>query len=451
MSDIAISVRHVTKTYRLYNSPTDRLKEALNPLRKKYHKEFHALNDVSFEVRRGETAGIIGRNGSGKSTLLKIITGVLTPTAGRAVVHGRVSAILELGAGFSPEMTGMENIYLNNAINGVSEEETRTRVDEIVDFAELGAFIHQPLKTYSSGMKARLAFGVAINIKPDILLVDEALSVGDAAFQRKCFAKMEQIRQGGATILFVSHSEGSIVSLCSRAIWLANGAKMLDGTPKLVTGLYLKHIKNNQANKAEIEKEYSEIIKSEKSIENNNLKQINNIKSQTVKNEKNIVEFYNQELKPKSTIYYDENGAKISDVKITTLAGEKVNVIHSDKKYLVSMQIDTIKKLNDVRFGVAIKDNKGIFYAGAAYELFRHSGIKVLEKGKFVVNFEFECALVEGVFVIDVAMLSDYSLRREISHRINDAYLFKVIKEEKKMIIQSHVSMIKGFSLNVAN
>jgi len=244
MNDIAIRVENLSKAYKLYQKPVDRLKEALHPLKKKYHKDFYALKDLSFEIKKGETVGIVGKNGSGKSTLLKLITGVTTPSGGKITVNGRISAILELGAGFNPQMTGLENIYLNTSINGMSRQETDSKVAEIIAFAELGEFIHQPVKTYSSGMKARLAFAVSISVEPDILIVDEALSVGDAAFQRKCFAKMEDIRTKGATILFVSHSEASIVSLCNRAIWLVNGSKVLDGEPKLVTSLYLKHINN---------------------------------------------------------------------------------------------------------------------------------------------------------------------------------------------------------------
>jgi len=202
----AIKVQNLTKTYKLYKEPMDRLKEALNPFKKSYHNDFHALKDVSFQIKKGETVGIIGRNGSGKSTLLKIITGVLTPTSGRAIVHGKISAILELGAGFNPEMSGLENTYLNTSINGMNKNATDKKIDEILEFAELGEFIHQPIKTYSSGMKARLAFAVAINIDPDILIVDEALAVGDAAFQRKCYAQIEHMcKDNEVTVLFVSH------------------------------------------------------------------------------------------------------------------------------------------------------------------------------------------------------------------------------------------------------
>ena len=206
--NVAIKVNNLTKSYKLYAQPIDRLKESLNLFGKKYHKDFNAVKGLSFEIKKGETVGIIGRNGCGKSTLLKMITNVLTPSSGRVIVHGHISAILELGAGFNPEMTGLENIYLNTSINGFSKEQTDQKIEEILEFSELDEFIQQPIKTYSSGMKARLAFAVAINAEPNILIVDEALSVGDAAFQRKCFAKMEEIRANGATVLFVSHSEG---------------------------------------------------------------------------------------------------------------------------------------------------------------------------------------------------------------------------------------------------
>jgi lipopolysaccharide transport system ATP-binding protein len=258
--NVAIKVNNLTKSYKLYAQPIDRVKESLNLFGKKYHTEFHAVKDLSFEVKNRETVGIIGRNGCGKSTLLKMIANVLTPSSGRVIVHGHISAILELGAGFNPEMSGLENIYLNTSINGLSKEQTDQKIDEIEKFSELGEFLDQPIKTYSSGMKARLAFAVAINVEPDILIVDEALSVGDAAFQRKCFSKIEEIRANGATILFVSHSEDSIVSLCNRAIWLSNGEQVLDGVPKLVTGLYLKYSNAKRINKEKVLNEYHKLI-----------------------------------------------------------------------------------------------------------------------------------------------------------------------------------------------
>lgn len=205
MSDIAIRVNNVSKVYPLYRSNRDRLLEAIHPLRKKYHTDFYALKDVSFEVKKGEAVGIIGQNGSGKSTLLKIITGVLTPTSGSVEVNGRISSLLELGTGFNPEMTGIENVFFYGSINGISREEMERRLDDILSFADIGDFVYQPVKTYSSGMFVRLAFACAINVEPDILIVDEALAVGDAKFQRKCYHQFSLMKERQVTILFVSH------------------------------------------------------------------------------------------------------------------------------------------------------------------------------------------------------------------------------------------------------
>ena len=203
--EVVIKIENLSKVYKLYNSPVDRLKESLHPLRKQYHHDFYALNNVSFEIKKSESVGIIGKNGSGKSTLLKILTGVLTPTSGTVKVNGKVSALLELGAGFNPELSGIENVYFNGMLMGYTREDMAERLDEILSFADIGNFVHQPVKTYSSGMFVRLAFAVAINVDPDILIVDEALAVGDIKFQRKCFLKIEELRKSNKSILFVSH------------------------------------------------------------------------------------------------------------------------------------------------------------------------------------------------------------------------------------------------------
>ena len=217
--DWAIKIEHLSKVYKIFDKPTDRVKEALNPFRKRYSRDFYALNDVSLTIKKGETVGIIGKNGAGKSTILKIITGVLTPTSGSVQVNGRIASLLELGAGFNPEMTGIENIYMNGTIMGYSKEEMDDRLQDIVDFADIGEFIHQPVKMYSSGMFARLAFAVNVNVTPDILIVDEALSVGDVFFQNKCFKRMDALKKSGVTVLFVSHDMGSIRQLCDKCLW----------------------------------------------------------------------------------------------------------------------------------------------------------------------------------------------------------------------------------------
>ena len=224
--------------YKLYDKPSDRLKEALGLTKKKLYKEHYALRDVNFDIQEGECVGIIGTNGSGKSTILKIITGVLTPTQGEVKVDGRISALLELGAGFNMEYSGLENVYLNGTMIGFSKEEIDARLDDILEFADIGDFIHQPVKTYSSGMFVRLAFAVAINIDPEILVVDEALSVGDVFFQAKCYRKFEEFKKQGKTILFVSHDLSSVSKYCDRVILLNKGVKLDEGSPKQMVDLY---------------------------------------------------------------------------------------------------------------------------------------------------------------------------------------------------------------------
>ena len=233
-----IQVEHLSKMYKLYDKPSDRLKESLGLSRKKRYHEHYALHDVNFDVNEGECVGIIGTNGSGKSTILKIITGVLAPTDGNVTVNGRISALLELGAGFNNEYTGLENVYLNGTMIGFTREEIDERLDDILAFADIGDFIHQPVKMYSSGMFVRLAFAVAINIDPEILIVDEALSVGDVFFQAKCYHKFEEFKKQGKTILFVSHDLGSISKYCDRVVLLNQGHMLDQGSPKAMVDMY---------------------------------------------------------------------------------------------------------------------------------------------------------------------------------------------------------------------
>ncbi len=248
MNEIAIKVDDVSKIYKLYHKPSERLLDALGFARKGKFKEHRALNHVSFAVEKGETVGIIGTNGSGKSTILKIITGVLSPTEGTVEVAGRISALLELGAGFNMEYTGIENVYLNGMMMGFSREEMDARLDEILQFADIGDFVNQPCKTYSSGMFVRLAFAVAINIDPEILIVDEALSVGDVFFQAKCYKKFEDFKAQGKTIIFVSHDISSVAKYCDRVILLNKGDKLSEGNPKDTINLYKKVLLNQSQN-----------------------------------------------------------------------------------------------------------------------------------------------------------------------------------------------------------
>lgn len=279
MSEVVIEVSNLTKTYKLYDNNKRRIVESLFPKAKPQYKEFHALNNVDFTINKGEIVGIIGKNGSGKSTLLKIITGVLNPSEGQVLVKGRISALLELGAGFNPEYTGIENIYLNGTLNGIAREEMSTRIDDIAAFADIGDFINQPVKNYSSGMFVRLAFAVAVYSDPDILIVDEALAVGDAAFQAKCMARMNQIMKSGATVLFVTHDMNTVKRLCQRCIYLENGIKIMEGPAEELADIYLKkirasmneeHLKMNEVETNSLAEEVDDCVEEvdEKEIEN---------------------------------------------------------------------------------------------------------------------------------------------------------------------------------------
>ena len=254
MENKVIDIKNLTKKYALYAKPKDRLKEALNPFRKSYHEDFYALNNLNIEVAKGETVGFIGENGSGKSTLLKIITGVLTQTSGEIKIDGKISALLELGSGFNPEYSGYENIYLNGMVLGFSREQIDDMVDDIITFADIGDHINQPVKTYSSGMFVRLAFAVAINVDPDILIVDEALAVGDLEFQLKCMEKFTEFRNSNKTILFVSHDINSIRRFCDRVYWLKNGEIVDEGDTMEVTEQYDNFLKKKSLTSIDREK-----------------------------------------------------------------------------------------------------------------------------------------------------------------------------------------------------
>lgn len=238
-----IDIQHLSKIYHLYDRPVDRLKEAFSMRHKCFHRDHHALNDISLRIHKGDCVGIVGKNGSGKSTLLKIITGVLSPTSGEVTIRGKISALLELGAGFNPEYTGLENIYLNGTMMGYSRREMDKKVHDIIAFADIGDYIYQPVKTYSSGMFARLAFAVSINVEPEILIVDEVLAVGDTRFQLKCIEKMKELKGMGTTILFVSHATEQIKRFCNKAVWIQDGELRQIGEASEIVDTYENYMR----------------------------------------------------------------------------------------------------------------------------------------------------------------------------------------------------------------
>ena len=342
MAEIAISVDHLDKMYKLYDKPIDRLKESLGLTKKKKYREHYALRDVSFEVRRGETVGIIGTNGSGKSTVLKIITGVLTPTAGEVKVNGRISALLELGAGFNMEYSGLENVYLNGTMIGFSKEEIDAKLDDILSFADIGDFIHQPVKTYSSGMFVRLAFAVAINIDPEILIVDEALSVGDVFFQAKCYRKFEEFKKQGKTILFVSHDLSSISKYCDRVVLLNQGVKRAEGTAKEMVDLYKKLLVGLDGEEEEIQTE-EEVTETGRMTDQTWDRPF--------------------ALNPQVLDYGNKDG-EIVDFTICDENGLPTNTIEKGTEFTIRMRIRFARRVESPIFAYSIKDLKGTEITG---------------------------------------------------------------------------------------
>lgn len=450
----AIRVNGLSKRYLIYSRPEDRLKQSIVPRLQKfvgiqpkqYFQDFAALHDISFEVGRGETVGIIGRNGCGKSTLLQIICGVLASSSGEVSVNGRIAALLELGAGFNPEFTGRENAFMYGSILGLSHKEMLARFDDIAAFADIGQFLEQPVKTYSSGMYVRLAFAVAINVQPDILVVDEALAVGDVAFQRKCFARLEQIKARGATILFVSHSTSSVVELCDRAILLDGGELLLDGKPKRVTSQYLKLV-HMPADKLPEAREMvralqglsdegeevtdvstPEIVKDEGPV-------VNTDKESEAERERRLQEeegWYDPNLKSQSVVEYESRGARIRDLRIIASSGRQVNILKTGQRYVYEYYVDFEKDAEDLGFGMLIKTVSGFELGGSSTGIIDETRVKQTNSGStFHVTHEFKCCLMPGAYFLNAGTMGINSKEREsvFLHRFIDGLVFRVADE----------------------
>ncbi|MCR5342203.1 MAG: ABC transporter ATP-binding protein [Butyrivibrio sp.] len=355
--DIAIQVSDLTKMYKLYNKNSDRLKDALGLLKGNGYTEHLALNHVNLTIKKGETIGIIGTNGSGKSTILKIITGVLSPTSGSVEVDGHISALLELGAGFNMEYNGIDNIFLNGMMIGFSEEEIKARMDSILEFADIGDYVYQPVKTYSSGMFVRLAFAVAINIDPEILIVDEALSVGDVFFQAKCYHKFEEFKKQGKTILFVSHDLSTISRYCDRAVLLNQGVILGEGTPKKMIDIY-KQVLVGQYPLPE--NDFKSLLEDEDIREAAGKKADGNKEATAEKKEQEAA--YTTENS--DLLEYGNNAAKITEFYATDSKGLKTNSVIKGTEFTIHMKVKFLKDINAPIFAFTIKNVMGIEITG---------------------------------------------------------------------------------------
>lgn len=449
--DTAIELRSVYRTYRLYDQKIDRLKEALDPFNNSYHRDFIALNNVTLDVKKGEVLGVVGRNGSGKSTLLKVISGILPPSSGEMRVDGHVVPLIELGAGFNPDFTGLENIYFYNSIHGFSKEETDAMLDDILDFAEIGDFIGQPLKIYSSGMRARLAFAVSINIKPDILILDEVLSVGDEMFRRKCFAKMEEFFKGGKTVLYVSHSSNSINELCTRCIWLNEGELILDGPPKLVTAMY-NRLSHTRPEEIPVLLEEIRVLNQDEELKAGIYEEINSRKNMEAVGDYapdppkeaerdsrlsqlqelvRIKAHYIPDMVPKSTLAERHFNVDIFDVKITTLRGEQVNVILSNEEYECHYTVKFNEPLRNVFFRVLFNDEKSVFLAGMNTRK-TDMVISLAAPGEtYHLTWKFRCNFLSGFYFIGISVLGLTGGEIVRIAGIADALVFQVIDPAK--------------------
>ncbi|HYY41452.1 MAG TPA: ABC transporter ATP-binding protein, partial [Pyrinomonadaceae bacterium] len=392
---VALRVENVSKQYRIYARPGDRLKETLTRGRLKRHREFWALKGVSFEVESGTTTGIIGPNGCGKSTLLQIIAGTLEPTGGSVWREGRVAALLELGAGFDPEFTGLENVYMNAALMGLSRRETARLFPEIERFAEIGQFMQQPVKTYSSGMFVRLAFAVASNVEPDILIIDEALAVGDAVFQHRCLRRIKEIQERGATVLFVSHDAAAVRALCSRAILMSAGRVLQDGPPSEVLNHYQKIV---------MEREQAYEDESAKSEEGS--------------------EFEANDAEIETPIRYDyrhgDGTAEIVGAELLDSSRRQAGVVESGTPLTLRVRARFNRDTDDAVFGFLVNDSRGVHAYGTNTKE-QQIDLGLLRRGESVeVSFAFDCWLGLDQFSVSLAVHS----RDGVSYDWLDGVLF---------------------------
>ena len=409
MSDTAIKITNLTKIYKLYGRHRDRLKDSLGLSKKASYKEHYALKNVDMEVKVGESIGIIGVNGSGKSTILKIITGVLNATSGEVQINGRISALLELGAGFNMEYTGLENVYLNGTMMGFTKKEIDERLQDILDFADIGDFVHQPVKTYSSGMFVRLAFAVAINIDPEILIVDEALSVGDVFFQAKCYHKFEEFKKMGKTILFVSHDLTSIAKYCDRVILLNKGVKLAEGNPKDMVNMY-KKLLVHQLDEETLEDVSGKSAIGEKSADKTAWKN-------------------NFEVNPTVTDY-GERQAEIVDFAIIDQYGAYSSIIEKGSVYKVKAKVYFHETVKNPIFTITIKNKQGTDITGTN-TMFERIETGTVNAGETrIVTYEQEMSLQGGDYLLSLGCTGYVGDNFVVYHRLYDLVSFNVLSDK---------------------
>ena len=416
---ITIQAQQLSKCYRVFPSPRARLAQGLWRGKRNFYEPFWALRDVSFALKAGQTMGVVGRNGSGKSTLLQLLCGTLTPTSGSVAIEGRVAALLELGSGFNPEFTGLENIYLNAALLGLSQEETDANLDAILTFADIGDFVHQPVKTYSSGMALRLAFAVQANIQPDVLVVDEALAVGDEFFQRKCFKHLETLKANGTSILLVTHNCGQILQHCDQAMLLHRGQLEFLGRPKSITTIYQRLINSSpegwrdqaQSLFQKLESESPHLARKPRNLE----------AASPAAN----CSGYDPTLKPESTLAYPSRGLRIESIQILNTHGERCNMLHQGEGFCVELKYHADEDISNLELACSLTDKSGQVITGQRFPELGQCLPPIRSGKSFGCRFHFDGRLQAGLYFLNAGAWN--CPEKIYLHRLVDGYLLRVL------------------------
>ena len=440
-AELAIEVKQLCKSYHIFKNPKDRLKQIFFGWRKQYYDEFHSLKNVSFAVEKGKSVGVVGRNGAGKSTLLQLITGTLSPTSGSVTVNGRVAAVLELGSGFNPEFTGRENVYLYASLFNVDRKALDERFKKIVDFAELWDFIEQPVKTYSSGMQARLAFAVVAHVDAEILIIDEALSVGDAFFSQKCMRFLREFQKTG-TIFFVSHDLGAVTAFCDHAIWLEGGTVRDAGTAKEICEKYYSKTAETQKESVLVAAENADKKSTDQSSRN-----FDTVVDAPALREYAVDEEHGEKIKGLQEIEafgfnihskdFGSGEAKITDVQFVDENGKQLSISEGGKNVKVKVMVEAKHDVNMPIVGFIVKDRLGQpLFGGNTYHAYKFSNLNIPEGKLLVVEFEFK---------LPILMVGDYSICAAVAvgtlqshtqlHWMHDAFLFKVVSSSIEGVI----------------
>ncbi|XOV84239.1 MAG: ABC transporter ATP-binding protein [bacterium] len=436
-TEVAIEVNDLGKAFAVYTDPTDRLKRGilhrLFPSKRQSENLFWAIRSISFTVKKGESVGIVGRNGAGKSTLLQLICGTLQASEGTCTTRGSIAALLELGSGFNPDFSGRENVFLYGQVLGIPQKRMQEQIDQILAFADIGEFIDRPVKTYSSGMIVRLAFAVSVSREPDILIVDEALAVGDEAFKRKCFSRIDELRAQGTTLLFVSHSANLVAELCDRVVVVDQGGLIFSGEPKVGLSWYSKLLFASTSEREEVRRRIQNL--SEASLAEPD----DPINPSTENNTQNPVEtvtaFYAPSMVSESRLAYSPSGAEILNEHIETLDGQRVNVLIPGERYVYTYDVLFLASVTGVGFGMMIRSITGTDIGGGVFPSWQKYLSEIGQGVTYKVRFEFDCLLNPGVYFFNAGVQGSKTGDSDPGylHRIIDAVIFRVLPAEQQI------------------